>query len=110
MNVSEMCELHNKVILDIISILKSKISGPDNLPVKVHEEMLICSCESITRMLQNKTLVQRGLKKPLLAVDVAAVKAEIRSLLVRYDVARLNGGNEAHGWFIHELRELSADE
>ena len=36
------------------------------------------------------------------------LKAEIRSLLARYDGFRLNDGEKASGWLLHELRELSA--
>jgi hypothetical protein len=36
------------------------------------------------------------------------LKAEIRSPLARYDGFRLNDGEKAPGWLLHELRELSA--
>jgi hypothetical protein len=40
--------------------------------------------------------------------DVQQLKAEIRSLLARYDCFRINDGEKAPGWLLHELRELSA--
>lgn len=44
----------------------------------------------------------------LAATDSQQLKAEIRSLLARYDGYRSNDGEKAPGWLLHELRELSA--
>ena len=43
--------------------------------------------------------LQNGLKQ---------LKDEIRSLLARYDGFRMNDGEKAPGWLLHELRKLSA--
>ena len=44
----------------------------------------------------------------LAATDSQQLKAEIRSLIARYDGFRMNDGEKAPGWLLHELRELSA--
>jgi hypothetical protein len=42
------------------------------------------------------------------ANSLQQLKAEIRSLIARYDGFRMNDGEKAPGWLLHELRELSA--
>jgi hypothetical protein len=36
------------------------------------------------------------------------LKAEIRSLIAKYDSYRMNDAEKCPGWILHELRELSA--
>ena len=40
--------------------------------------------------------------------SVQQLKAEIRSLIAKYDSYRMNDAEKCPGWILHELRELSA--